>query len=91
MSPSLKPLLRAMTLPALALLLTACAAPQPLPPVVVRPPLVPPLPLTSRQPERAPICTPTCSQGLERLLLQWEKRLSDTASPVKAASEITPR
>lgn len=47
-----------------ALLLTACAsAPQPLPPAVVAPPLIPPLPAQARQTE-----SPTHSQRWQTLV-----------------------
>lgn len=65
MSPPFK---LALMLLACVLLLTACAAPQPLPPVVVTPPRVPPLAPEAKQPEPPPICRPTCSGGLVRLL-----------------------
>lgn len=82
-------MLRAAMLLALALLLSACATPQPLPPVVVKPPVVPPLPATSKQPPRSPICTPTCLQGLERLLLELERKLNATEQPAKDVSGTT--
>lgn len=59
----------AVLLIVLPLLVMGCAsAPQPLPPLVVAPPAIPPLPQEARQPQALAICLPTCSDGLARLL-----------------------
>ena len=61
----------ALMLLALSLLVMGCACvqpPPPQPPVVVPPPEVPPLPQSARQPAAPPLCSPTCSDGLKRLL-----------------------
>lgn len=66
--PNLLKMLSESLLCALWLLVTGCAtAPQPLPPLVIDPPSIPPLPLQARQPPAPAICLPTCSDGLTRL------------------------
>lgn len=71
----------ALTLIACALLLSGCAAPKPPPPVVVTPPRIPPLPQEAKQPEPPPICRPTCSSGLAKLLESWLNSRTSPASP----------
>lgn len=89
-----KPLLIARSLMPLLLpmLVSACAGvSQPLPPVVVPPPAIPPLPEVARQPTPPPICSPTCSAGLMRLRTELLNMLTQPTSPAEDASERTTR
>jgi hypothetical protein len=53
-----------LSLCVLPLLLTACGTVrEPLPPVVVAPPAIPPLPPSARQPALPAWCSPTCLDG----------------------------
>lgn len=77
-------------LPLLLMLLSACGHDSPLrrPPAV---PEVPPLPQAARQPERPPICKPTCTEGLTRLRMELLDSLTVPPSPEKPASAPTAR
>lgn len=71
------------------LLIGACAAPpQPLPPVTVRPAMIPPLPPEAIQPEPPPVCWPNCSDGLARLLDQLADTLTTPGPPGSRAKEL---
>lgn len=85
--PSHKP---ALMLLALALLLTACeSAPRYTPPLPVRPAQVPPLPALAKQPAPPPICSPTCSAGLQTELESWLTMPTGPALPARPASAPT--
>lgn len=80
----------------LLVLLTAqllgCASGSPkLPPQPVPPPRIDPLPTQARQPQRPPICTPTCSDGLTRLYEQLLDSLTTPPLPAPPASASTTR
>ena len=76
--PSALPVQKLMLL-ALPLLLAACASvPQPLPPVVVQPPAIPPLPQSARQPALPAWCSPTCLDSWRR---EVEKLLQPSTQP----------
>jgi hypothetical protein len=65
-----------LMLPVLAVLLTSCeSVPKPLPPnappIVTKPPEIPPLPSEARQPKTPELCLPTCSDGLRSRLESW--------------------
>jgi hypothetical protein len=68
--PKTESALRLLTLPVLAVLLTACsAAPKSsLPSAPIPSATVPPLPLEARQPKTPELCSPTCSEGLRKRL-----------------------
>jgi len=71
------PRLRLLMLTGLLLLAGGCASvSQPLPPVVVQPPITPSLPAQARQPPPPEICSPTCSQKWSELAEQWLQRLT---------------
>lgn len=72
-------------------LLQACATQQPLQPVVVPPPAIPPLPAQARQPETPAWCSPTCSDGWKLEVETWRDSLTNAASPAPAASAPTTR
>lgn len=78
-----------MLLP-LLVLLVACATPrEPLPPVVVAPPEIPPLPQAARQPPTLDLCSPTCSEAWRKLVQRSQQRLTDAASPERPAPAPT--
>lgn len=75
--PKKSPPWRVLMLSAPLLLVLGCAsAPQPLPPVVVAPPAIPPLPSQARQPQAPAICSPTCLVQWRRQVELWQKRLT---------------
>jgi len=64
-----------LSLCALPLLLTACGTVrEPLPPVVVAPPAIPPLPQSARQPALPEWCSPTCLEA-------WRKEAEKLLQP----------
>lgn len=79
---------RAMMLPALLLLMTACASVSPpLLPQVIAPPAIPALPASARV-SLIPvpsICSPTCSAGLTKLRESWLDMLTKFTSPDRLA------
>ncbi|AIO33324.1 putative rz gp24 [Burkholderia cenocepacia] len=77
---------RALMLPPLLLLLTACASRSPsLSPERAIPPLRP----EARQPATPSICLPTCSDGLTKLRENWRESLTSGELPVSSARPIT--
>jgi hypothetical protein len=68
--PRTESALRRLTLPLLAVLLTACSAvpKSSLPSAPIPPATVPPLPSEARQPKTPELCSPTCSEGLRKRL-----------------------
>ncbi len=77
----------ALTLTALALLLTACAASYPpSSPPSVAPPAVPSLPPQALQPNPPSICSQGCSVGVEKLLSSWRDSLTQPMRPGSPAS-----
>ena len=86
MPQRLPPAARWLIVMLLLLLLAGCAsAPLQLPAPA---PLIPPLPQEARQPDPPPICQPTCSAGLARLLdslLQPPTPPASQGSPAKPA------
>lgn len=92
MQPNPTMIARLLTLPALALLLSACAVPlKPLPPAVTAPPVIPPLPLQARQPPAPVWCLPTCSAALTTDRASWLRRLTAPAPPgLRASGPMTP-
>ncbi len=81
--------LRNVTVMLLALLLAACATPQPQPPVVVQPPSIPPLPQEARQRPAPDYCSPTCSSAVAKDLSIWRESLTKAAGQEASANGST--
>ncbi|KVE26345.1 hypothetical protein WS67_15830 [Burkholderia singularis] len=79
---------RALMLPPLLLLLTACASKSP---CLSSAPAIPPLPPEVRQPATPSICLPTCSAGLMHERESWRASLMNGASPAGNVKPITTR
>lgn len=90
MLPNSRPRTSSVPLLLLLALLSACAHDSPLrrPPAA---PEVPPLPAAARQPERPPICRPTCSDGLTRLYEELLGTLTPPGAPASSAPPATTR
>jgi hypothetical protein len=72
----------------LLLLLQGCSTALP-PPVVVRPPPLPPLPIQARQPAPPTLCVISCSLGLSTLLDSLLLTPTPLTSPAKPVSATT--
>ncbi|KVE23956.1 hypothetical protein WS67_21480 [Burkholderia singularis] len=74
---------RALTLPPLFLLLTACASKSP---CLSGAPAIPPLPPEARQPAPPSVCSPTCSAALTTARANWRNMLIASASQRSSAN-----
>lgn len=84
-SPSITKLLLLITV----LLVSGCAASS-LPPAPTAPePRNPPLPQEAHQPNPPPICSPTCSEGWQKLRTQLSNSLTQAGVPASPASSPT--
>ena len=75
----------ALLLLLLLLLFAGCSTPRLVP--VVQP--APPLPKEARQPAPPPLCQPSCSDGLLRLLESWQRPPTSEEQPGTPASAPT--
>lgn len=88
MKPTAPSLALALTLPLLALLLTACAPLRPRPPAAVS---LPALPAQARQTALPSWCSPSCSAALQGELSSWQRQLTQPTPPAQPASAPTGR
>lgn len=73
------------------MLVSACSTPTPAPPAAVNAPLLPPM---EAPPALPSMCEPTCSAGLQRLLLSWQQLLmpnTPTLLPAQPATAERPK
>lgn len=80
---------RSAIAPALLLLTVLCVGCASVTPPLVLPAQVPPLPQAARQPPLPPICVPTCSDGLARLLDSLLPPPTSAVPPAAPASAAT--
>ena len=80
-------LLTALLSALLLSLVTGCASPPPLSPPVAR--VIPPLSPLAKMPPVPPECSPTCLQMWSESVAQWQRRLTNAASPSTPASAPT--
>lgn len=73
----------------LVMSLNACVTEPSKPPVVVKPPVIPQLPLQAQQPQIPNLCVPNCSTGLGRLLSTLQPSQINEASRDKPVSMPT--
>lgn len=91
LKPSRSPSFVLMPL-ALLMLLAACASGSPTYlPAAAKPPAIPPLSQSARQPKTPPECLPSCSAGVEREFSSWLSSPTAVAPPGQAASAATTR